>query len=199
MSENVVIVNTHLFENPEFVGKLVAFMNSIGIDPEIVEGYPNVNPLDSRPSHIILTGVPIRANYSLTEADTRRKVNEAFGWLRDCECPVLGICYGCQILAQIFGGAVSTLKEMVKNERLTLNWKTDENSGIFSDVDNLEVFAEHKDFISEIPPGFTVLCQKKEIPYIMYDRDRKMFGMQFVPEQSDERSKILLKRFVGKC
>jgi GMP synthase (glutamine-hydrolysing) len=140
--------------------------------------------------------VPISADYSLSEPETQGIVNRRFGWLRDCQCPVLGICYGHQILAQIFGGAVSSLNAMVRAERLSLTWKRDIKSGIFSDADNLEVFAEHKDFVSETPPGFATLCQRDEIPYIMYDRDRKMYGVQFVPEQSDERSKSLLRRFV---
>jgi GMP synthase-like glutamine amidotransferase len=196
VSEHVIVVNTHPGENPEFVGKLVEFLNSIGIEPEIVDGYENINPLDGNPSCIILTGVPVDANYSLAETDTQRKVNDAFGWLKECKRPVLGICYGHQILAQIFGGEVSSLKEMVKDERFPLAWKADKKSGLFSEVESLEVFAEHSDYVSEIPQDFKVLCQKDGIPYIMYRADREMYGVQFVPEQSDEKSKELLKRFV---
>jgi hypothetical protein len=65
VSEKVVVVNTHPGENPEFVGKLVDFMHSLDIEPEVVEGYEHVNPLDGNPSHIILTGVPADAHYSL--------------------------------------------------------------------------------------------------------------------------------------
>lgn len=198
MSENVVIVNTHPVENPDFVGKLVDFTNSLGIEPEIIEGYENVNPLGRRPTCIILSGVPISANYSLAKIDTQRDVNRVFGWLRESKCPVLGICYGHQILAQIFGGKVSSLKRVVKQERFPLKWKADIKSGIFSDVENLEVFAEHIDFVSEIPQGFTVLCEIDEIPYIIYHPEREMYGVQFVPERSDERSRELLKRFIGR-
>lgn len=198
MSEHVVVVNTHPGENPEFVGKLVEFLNSIGIEPEIVEGYENVNPLDGEPSCIILTGVPADANYSLSETNTQRKVNGAFGWLEECKRPVLGICYGHQILAHIFGGEVSSLKQTVKDERFPLDWKADMRSGIFSEVGSLEVFAEHNDFVSEVPQGFKVLCQIDGIPYIMYHPEREMYGVQFVPDQSDEKSKELLKRFVGR-
>jgi GMP synthase (glutamine-hydrolysing) len=198
VSEHVVVVNTHPGENPEFVGKLVGFLNSRGIEPEIIDGYEKINPLDGDPSCIILTGVPVDANYSLAETDTQREVSGAFGWLKECKCPVLGICYGHQILGHIFGGEVSSLKKMVKDERFPLAWKADIKSGLFSDVESLEVFAEHSDYISEVPPGFTVLCQIDEIPYIMYHPGREMYGVQFVPEQSDEKSKELLKRFVGR-
>jgi GMP synthase-like glutamine amidotransferase len=198
MSENVIVVNTHPVENPEFVGKLVSFINSIGIKPEIVEGYKDINPLDRNPSCIILTGVPMSANYSLSDTDTQIYVERAFSWLRECKCPVLGICYGHQILAQIFGGEVSSLKVMVKDQKLSLTLKTEIKSGIFSGVGSLEVFAEHQDYVSKIPEGFRVLCQIGEIPYIIYHPESQMYGVQFVPEQSDKRSQEILKQFIGK-
>jgi len=43
--EKVVIVNTHHGETPEFIGKLVDFTISASIEPDIIEGYTNVNPL----------------------------------------------------------------------------------------------------------------------------------------------------------
>ena len=94
MSENVVIINTHTSENPEFVGKLVESMKSFGIGPEIMDGYGKENPLDHHPSHILLTGVPIDVDYSLSEEKTQEIVHRAFGWLKDSDCPVMGICYG---------------------------------------------------------------------------------------------------------
>ncbi|MBS1252111.1 MAG: hypothetical protein MAG451_01147 [Anaerolineales bacterium] len=93
MAENIVIVNTHPGENPEFVGELMRFLAPLGIEPEVIEGYEGENPLDSSPQCIILTGVPMSASYSLAEADTQRLVDQAFGWLRECRQPVLGICY----------------------------------------------------------------------------------------------------------
>ncbi len=196
MAENIVIVNTHPGENPEFVGELMRFLAPLGIEPEVIEGYKGKNPLDSSPQCIILTGVPMSASYSLAEADTQRLVDQAFGWLRECRQPVLGICYGHQILAHIFGGEISPLEEMVEDERYPLALEADRERGIFSDVEKLEVFAEHRDYVSVTPQGFRVLCQKKEIIYIMYHPEREMYGVQFVPEQSDDRSREVLKRFV---
>ena len=93
---------------------------------------------------------------------------------------------------------MASLKEVVKVEKLPLMWKADVRSGIFSAAENLVVFAEHRDYVSEIPRDFTVLCQIDEIPYIMYHPEREIYGVQFMPEQSDGRSKELLKLFVGR-
>jgi GMP synthase-like glutamine amidotransferase len=198
MSKNVIIVNTHPTENTEFVGRLVNFLNAVEIAPIIFEPYEKGNPLNLDPYRIILTGVPIDADYSLADTETQKVIEEVFTWLRKCPCPVLGICYGHQILAYIFGGEVSPLGWIVRNEELTLAWKRDLQSGIFSEVERLTVFAEHRDFVSKIPEDFSVLCQVEGIPYIMYHPARAMYGIQFVPEQSDALSKQVLQRFVGK-
>jgi GMP synthase (glutamine-hydrolysing) len=197
MSEKVIIVNTHPGENPEFVGKLVTFLESLGIEPEIIDGYDGETPLDRNPSCIILSGVPIDADYSLAERDTQRVVDTAFGWLRESGCPVLGICYGHQILAHVFGGEVSSLQDVVTDERMQLTWQAGEGRGIFWGSGELEVFAEHRDYVSRVPREFETLCRVGEIPYIIYHRAREMYGVQFVPEQSDENCRELLEQFVG--
>jgi GMP synthase-like glutamine amidotransferase len=197
LSENVVVVNTHNDENPEFVGKLVDFLAFSGVEPVVAPGYGKRNPLDQNPTHILLTGVPLYVDYSLSEERTQKIVHRAFDWLQDCTCPVMGICYGHQILAEIFGGEVSPLDTTVKAERLHLQWTADHRSGIFSDLEELYVFAEHRDYVSKMPSGFFAPCQMDQIPYIMVQPDRRMYGVQFVPDQSDDRSRQLLRRFVG--
>ena len=80
LSENVAIINTCPIENPVFVEKLVNFLNSLGIESEIIQGYAKDNPLDRNPTHIILTGAPVDANYSLAQKSTQKVVNKAFGY-----------------------------------------------------------------------------------------------------------------------
>jgi GMP synthase (glutamine-hydrolysing) len=198
MSEPVLIVNTHPGPNPEFVTTLAHVVSSAGVQPEIVEGYGSVTPLEQNPSRVILTGVPIDAPYSLADAATRREIDRAFGWLRDCECPVLGICFGHQILAHIFGGEVASLPGLVNEERLRLSWQPARDGGIFADVGSLEVFTEHRDYVAAVPPGFKVLCSLGEVPYIIWHPKKERYGVQFVPEQSDAPSKHILRRFVGR-
>jgi GMP synthase (glutamine-hydrolysing) len=135
----------------------------------------------------------MNVSYSLAEAETQRIIDRAFGWLRDCGRPVLGICFGHQILAHVFGGRVSTLEEPVLDARYPLVLSRE--GGIFSGFEELRVFAEHRDYVSAVPRGFTVLSRKNGVPYIMHDPERQMYGVQFVPEQSDDRSKEILRRF----
>jgi GMP synthase (glutamine-hydrolysing) len=194
MDEKVLIVNTHPGENPLFVGKLREFLASVGAEHHMIGGYEGRNPLGMSVRRIILTGVPLDVDYSLAEAETQKLVDRTFGWLRECGRPVLGICYGHQILAHVFGGHVSSLQETVVDARYSLVLSRE--GGIFSGVGELQVLAEHRDYVSVVPSGFSVLSQKHGIPYIMYDPEREMYGVQFVPEQSDERTKGILERFV---
>jgi GMP synthase (glutamine-hydrolysing) len=194
MDEEVLIVNTHPGENPVFVGKLRVFLDSLETELDVVDGYEGPSPLTRNPRRIILTGVPLNANYSLAQARTRSLIDRTFGWLRECGRPVLGICYGHQILAHVFGGQVSSLEEAVVDARYPLVLSQD--GGIFSGVEELNVFAEHRDYVSVMPEGFAILAHKNGIPYIMYHPDRDMYGVQFVPEQSDRKTKEVLERFV---
>ncbi|MGD2178879.1 MAG: hypothetical protein PVG71_13780 [Anaerolineae bacterium] len=193
MDEKVLIVNTHPGENPVFVGKLTEVLISAGAEHDVIEGYDGPNPLEMNARRIILTGVPMSVSYSLAEAETQKLVDRAFRWLRDCGRPVLGICFGHQILAHLFGGQVSTLEEAVLDPRYPLVLSRE--GGIFSGIQEVKVFAEHRDYVSVVPRGFTVLSRKNGIPYIMYDSEREMYGVQFVPEQSDAETQEILKRF----
>jgi len=175
----ITIVNTHTEDNPQFVKILKDFLNSLDIEPTIIDGYTGKPSGEQR---VILTGVPIDATYSLSERETQAAVEAAFDWLRTHPKPVLGICYGHQILAHIFGGHVAPLGETVKDERYPLTLESDQSSGIFADAEQIEVFAEHRDYIAKVPPGFKVLSRKHGVPYIIYHPAREFYGLQFVPD-----------------
>lgn len=193
----LLVVNTHPHPNPEFVGQLTRFIASLGVASRVVSGYDDGNPLHRNPWRIILSGVPIDADYSLAQEETQRAVDRAFGWLFQATCPVLGICYGHQILAHVFGGAVSALPQMVRDERLPLAWQAHDTSGILPSSVHVRAFAEHRDYVSQVPEGFEVLCRVGPVPYVMVHPQRALVGLQFVPEQSDAAGRQLLKRFVG--
>ena len=96
--------------------------------------------------------------------------------------PVLGICYGCQLMAYLSGGTVSTapVSEYGKIE-LTVS-KAD--SPLFSDVPKTStVWMSHTDYISAAPEGFEVVAKTENCPCAaMQNPEKKLYAVQFHPE-----------------
>lgn len=196
MTNSVLIVNTHTGPNPTFVDPLEEFIHTAGIEPTLRSGYENIDLQTLQPRSIVLTGVPLDVDYSLSQPRTQSLIVRNFHWLRAWSGPVLGICYGHQILAHIFGGEVGTLDEPICDRHFLLQIEPHHQTGIFQGVAELDVFAEHRDYVTRIPPVFTVLSRKDGVPYIMRHSSYAVYGMQFVPEQSGEAAQTVLARFL---
>ena len=95
--------------------------------------------------------------------------------------PVLGICYGAQLMANILGGFVekSGSPEYGASELMV-----DKNSLIFKNVDNTTTtWMSHTDFIKTVPVGFKISAKTNSCPVAaMENTDKKLYGVQFHPE-----------------
>ena len=95
--------------------------------------------------------------------------------------PVLGICYGCQLMAWMCGGKIETapISEYGKVELSTCA-----DSPLFRDVpETSTVWMSHTDYISRAPEGFSVIAKTENCPVAaMENADRKLYAVQFHPE-----------------
>ena len=110
--------------------------------------------------------------------------------------PVLGICYGMQLITDEFGGKVEAAanKEYGKAE---LNI-TVENAGLFAKTPKDQtVWMSHGDLVTEVPAGFEVVATSKDCPIAaMQDPARHIYGVQFHPEVlHSEHGTDILKTF----
>ncbi|MCR5316394.1 MAG: glutamine-hydrolyzing GMP synthase [Bacteroidaceae bacterium] len=96
--------------------------------------------------------------------------------------PVLGICYGAQLMAQTFGGSVKPAGTR-EYGRANLQWIEKENP-LFKDfVDNSQVWMSHGDTIVTIPPSFHKIASTDSVEYAAYQWTGKhVWGVQFHPE-----------------
>lgn len=95
--------------------------------------------------------------------------------------PVLGICYGCQLMAYTLGGKVSSCvtSEYGKTETIY-----DNSSLLFKGLPEKAVsWMSHTDFVSEIPEGFKVTAHTADCPVAAYENaEKKLYAVQFHPE-----------------
>lgn len=125
---------------------------------------------------IILSGSP----FSVNDANAPAVDIQSFAE----KIPVLGICYGAQLTAKLFGGKI---EKSDKREfgRAMLTVKQDDFllKGI---TENSQVWMSHSDTITELPPAFELLGTTESIPVAVFrlnDNTKKpLYGLQFHPE-----------------
>ncbi len=141
------------------------------------------------PLAIILSGGP-----ASVYADGAFSLDPAFF---DLGIPILGICYGHQLLAQGLGGVVErTEAGEYGGTDLTV---AGEDSTLFAELPAVQqVWMSHADSVVKSPPGFTVTASTAGSPVAaMEDSSRGLYGVQFHPEVSHTpRGQDLLKRFL---
>ncbi len=98
--------------------------------------------------------------------------------------PVLGICYGMQLIAQSFGGEVARSdKREYGKARLTLNRKGGLFQGLGTKGSRLVVWMSHGDSVKALPQGFHAIAYSKNTPYAAIEEpQRRIYGLQFHPE-----------------
>ncbi|QJC27849.1 glutamine-hydrolyzing GMP synthase [Anaplasma platys] len=110
------------------------------------------------------------------------KINENLG------TPVLGICYGFQILAHVFNSTVESQKSCeFGHAQLEVVDESEITKSVWPVGSLVSVWMSHSDsVIDRVPLGFKVLAKSKDSGAIafMSDESRKVYGMQFHPEVS---------------
>ncbi|MEE2785973.1 MAG: glutamine-hydrolyzing GMP synthase [Myxococcota bacterium] len=126
------------------------------------------------PKAIILSGGPA----SVT-ADDAPPLSEA---LLELGVPILGICYGLQVLTRTLGGTVSP---STRREYGRAQIRVQEQTGLFAAIgqDTLQVWMSHGDHVSVPAPGFRVVAKTDDgVIAAVEDQARQFWGVQFHPE-----------------
>jgi GMP synthase (glutamine-hydrolysing) len=96
--------------------------------------------------------------------------------------PVLGICYGMQLIAQMRGGKVLAGGREYGRAEITITNNEDLFEG-FQTGEQVSVWASHGDHVNEAPPGFVPLATSRELPVVAFRAlDGPVYGVQFHPE-----------------
>jgi GMP synthase (glutamine-hydrolysing) len=110
--------------------------------------------------------------------------------------PILGICYGLQIIAHILGGKVEKGK---KREYGRAEIDIQDSSDLFKGLDKKQnVWMSHGDFVVKLPQRYQALATTESIPYAaVKNPEKKIYGLQFHPEvMHTENGKKILENFL---
>jgi GMP synthase (glutamine-hydrolysing) len=116
--------------------------------------------------------------------------------------PVLGICYGAQLMTKVFGGKVIGAKRREYGKAI---FKPKSSKDLFKGINKSQVvWMSHGDRIKKLPKGFKVSGTTSNSPVAaMADNTKKLYGLQFHPEVvHTPNGKIIIKNFVkqiAKC
>ena len=140
---------------------------------------------------IILSGGPLNVYQS-----SKVKFNKN---ILNLNVPILGICFGHQIISKELGGRVKKAKyrefglaklKPIRNSKLTYNF--------FNVNKSRDVWMSHADEVIKLPKGFKVIAKTDTSKFSIIENSRKKFyGIQFHPEVTHtEKGKIILKNFI---
>ena len=116
-------------------------------------------------------------------------------WVYESGLPVMGICYGMQVLAKQLGGQVTPGIKREYGQALLHISEVD--SPLFAGIDNpSQVWMSHADRIETMPPGFRSIAYTENSPIAVMGNDSGIFGLQFHPEVvHTPQGKTLLRNF----
>ncbi len=176
----------------QFTQLIARRIRELGVFSEIVS-HKKINSLKmfNNVIGVILSGGPLNV-YNSYKFRFNRKV-------LFLNIPILGICFGHQIISKELGGRVKKSKfrefglaeiKKVNNSLLIKNFFNNKNTN--------NVWMSHADHVSKLPKGFKVVASSKNSKFtIIENNKKKYYGVQFHPEVTHtNKGKILLKNFL---
>ncbi len=150
------------------------------------------NPIEKikekNPKGIIFTGGP-NSVYLENSPSIGKEIFEA-------GIPILGICYGSQLMAHILGGKVSPAPSREYGRTDTY---FDTNSALFKNIENNSVtWMSHTDYIEALPDGFVCSAHSESCPVAaMENKQKKLYAVQFHPEvMHTEKGQEILSNYL---
>jgi len=159
-----------------------------GVYTEVVPYRENIRKIKERkPKGIILSGGPA----SVYAKDAYKPSEEIW----DLGLPILGICYGMQLITQHFGGEVVAANH---HEYGKAKLNIIKQSPIFKDVEQDSiVWMSHSDRAERLPKGFEAIGVSENSPYAaIANEEKKIYAFQFHPEVHHSKEGVkMLKNF----
>ena len=187
VKEKIVIIDF----GSQFTQLIARKVRELGVYSEIIN-FKKIKNLTKNKfiKGIILSGGPLTV--------TSKKTAKLDTSILNLKIPVLGICYGHQILSKNLGGKVKSSKKREFGRAVLKSIsKSTITKNFFKKKTNL-VWMSHQDIVSKIPEGFKKIASSTNSKFaIISNEKKKYYGIQFHPEVSHTKNgKILIKNFL---
>ncbi len=182
----ILIIDNYLEnERVQQIMKAVQQHTNVPID---VISFEHVKEIDSsKISCLLLSG----STCNLSNKEDEKRYIYEIEFVKACQAPVLGICFGHHILGIAYGSKIlrgkwsknlETVKILARNE-LFSSWDTD---------DEITVEESHEDYIKKLPRGFTLLASSKSCKIeAMKHCTKPLYGVQFHAERTEDGWQVI--------
>lgn len=113
------------------------------------------------------------------------KLGDELALIKNTTKPLIGICYGCELIAKAFGGV---LEKSSGQHKGIVDIKILEENSIFDNIKSLRVYESHRWLVKELPLDFTALASSGHGYEIIKHCSKPIYGFQFHPEQFVEQT-----------
>ncbi|MCH7760382.1 gamma-glutamyl-gamma-aminobutyrate hydrolase family protein [candidate division TA06 bacterium] len=190
----ILLINCYTKDREKKVKSYLSLLQRFG-NVEIVGDEEIQKDFDLRPfDAVVITG----SGKDITKGEYR----EVFlNFLRNSEKPLLGICYGHQVLAHSFGCKVEIGEQMTKPYNKNPHWiQITEEDHLFSKMGSaIQVDEDHHEYVILEGPEkgpFNLLATSEFCPVeAIQHKDRPIYGVQFHPERSGEVGRKIIENF----
>ena len=185
--EKIVIVDF----GSQFTQLIARKIREIGVYSEII----NFNQVSNLTNNKLIKGIILSGGPLTLTNKNSISLNDH---ILNLNLPILGICYGHQILAKKFGGRVKISKTREFGQAfIKSKLKSPITKNFFKDKNN-SVWMSHQDIVYKIPSNFKRIASSDNSKFaIISNEKKKYYGLQFHPEVSHTiNGKILIRNFV---
>jgi GMP synthase-like glutamine amidotransferase len=174
---NVLLVNNYT-RNTSRISRLnQEIIRITGEKPRIIWGFKAPQTETNKLDAIILSGGDAPLNYP----QVAYGYAETLVWLRHINTPILGICFGHQLLGLAFGGRIARMRRRFEGY---YEIEVVEHDGLFANLpDRIRVHKSNVRVVARLMHGFTLLARSADYEVDAFRHAmRPIFGIQFHPE-----------------